>query len=287
MLKDVEPELKKHVESLLGFNLTDSNESYRDSVQLQVGIELLQVDQINKMFAAGLQPDLVAGHSLGVFAAAYAVKSVSQDDLFRIVADRAHLMQTAYPQDYGMGVVVGLTKKQLTEVVSKVYTDENPVYVSNQNSADQICLSGKLSAIDKANEIAKSRGAIIAKRLQVPVPSHSPLMNKVAKQLKKELQNVNIARPQGIYLTNYSGRAVRTAEPIRNDLTNNLIYPVYFEEMMNVAHDYQPNVIVNFSPGEPFRKILKQKFGDLRQANLNQMNVSDVVYLLHKWERGN
>lgn len=285
MLQNVDKALRSHVEDLLGLKLLDTDAAYQDSVQLQVGIELLQVAQVNAMHAAGLKPHLVAGHSLGVFAAAYAIGSLAQDDLFRVVKRRAELMQGAYPQGYGMGVVVGLSRPEVEALVAQVNSSEHPVYASNQNAEDQTALSGELAAIDQVVKLAKASGAVLARRLKVPVPSHSPLMAKVGTQLAAAMADVTLQKPAGIYLTNYSGRAVRQVVPVREDLSNNLAHPVYFEAMMGVAHDYEPDSIVNFSPGRPFRKVLGQKFGDLHQVNLDQMSVSDAAFLLTKWER--
>lgn len=286
MLADVDPALREHVEEMLGLKLLDTDAGYLDSVQLQVGIELLQVSQINALLAAGLKPKLVAGHSLGVFAAAYAIGSLQQDDLFPLVKRRAELMQGAYPEGYGMGVVVGMSRRQVEALVAQVHSDDHPVYASNQNAEDQTALSGELAAIDQVVKLAKAHGATIAMRLKVPVPSHSPLMASVATQLAALLESVPLTKPNGIYLANNTGHAVRQVPQVAADLSGNLAHPVYFEAMMAVAHDYQPDNIVNFSPGRPFRKVLGQKFGDLHQVNLDQMSVSDVVFLLNKWERG-
>ncbi len=286
MLQGVDADLRTHVEDLLGLKLQDTDEAYQDSVQLQVGIELLQVAQIDAMFKAGLRPHLVAGHSLGVFAAAYALGSLQKDDLFRTVKRRAELMQGAYPSGYGMGVIVGLSRSEVEKLVARVHSTAHPVYASNQNAEDQTALSGELDAIAQVVALAKQNGAARALRLKVPVPSHSPLMTEVSTQLAAAMSAVELTKPNGIYLANYSGRAVRQVAPILEDLTANLKYPVYFEAMMGVARDYQPDSIVNFAPGQPFRKVLAQKFGDLHQINLNQMSVSDAAFLLNKWERG-
>ncbi|GAN37295.1 hypothetical protein LC0644_1884 [Lacticaseibacillus paracasei NRIC 0644] len=286
MLDGVDVQLRGHVEALLGLRLADTDAAYEDSVQLQVGIELLQVAQVDAMKKAGLTPHLVAGHSLGVFAAAYAIGSLQRDDLFKVVKRRAELMQGAYPSGYGMGVVVGLSRADIEALVAKVHTPKHPVYASNQNAEDQTALSGELTSIDAVVKLAKQSGATLAMRLKVPVPSHSPLMAEVATQLAATMADVPLTKPVGIYLANYSGHAVRQVAPVRTDLTSNLAHPVYFEAMMSVAADYQPDSIVNFSPGRPFRKVLGQKFEDLHQVDLDRMSVSDAAFLLNKWERG-
>ncbi|WP_225366794.1 ACP S-malonyltransferase [Lactiplantibacillus pentosus] len=286
MLTHVPGPLRQHVEQLLGLKLLDTAQGYQDSVQLQVSITLLQVNQVDQLIAAGERPSLVAGHSLGVFTAAYAVGSLTRDDCFRLVKRRAELMQTAYPHGYGMGVIVGLTRTAVTTLVEQVHTATHPVYVSNQNASDQTAIAGELIAIDQVLTLAKQAGAAKALRLKVPVPSHSPLMAAVAEQLASAAQATPIQRPTGVYLANYSGHAARQAAKVRQDLVSNLVHPVYFEAMCQVALNYQPDAILNFAPGSPFRHVLQQDFGDLRQIDLNQTSLDDAQYLLNKWKRG-
>jgi malonate decarboxylase epsilon subunit len=68
---------------------------------------LLQIDQVDQLKKLGWQPTLVAGHSLGIFAAAYAAGVINEEDV------RAKQMQECYPEDYGMGVVVGLSRPEV------------------------------------------------------------------------------------------------------------------------------------------------------------------------------
>lgn len=286
MLSQVDKQLRQEVEDELGLSLLDTDESYQDSVQLQLGIELLQVAQVDALKKAGFKPTLAAGHSLGVFAAAYALDSITRLDLFKTVKLRAELMQGSYPHGYGMGVVVGLSRVEVAELVHEVTTVQSPVYTSNQNAVDQVALSGQLEAIDRVIVKAKQVGATKAMRLRVPVPSHSPLMTDVATKLASYLNQVEISKPQGIYLANDSGHAVRQAQFVKRDLSDNLAHPVFFESMMAVATNYQPQIIVNFSPGRPFCSIIAQEFAEVHQIYLDQMSISDAVYLLKKWERG-
>ncbi|QEA52265.1 ACP S-malonyltransferase [Loigolactobacillus coryniformis] len=286
MLKQVPAALRQHVETLLDLPLLDTTAGYADSVQLQVSITLLQVAQVQMIQKMGFRPRLAAGHSLGVFAAAYALDCLALDDLFKIVKQRAELMQQAYPVGYGMGVIVGLTRAEVTQLVAQVTTTAKPVFVSNQNAEDQVALSGHLVAIDQVLELAKAQGAAKALRLNVPVPSHSPLMHDVAEKLQQSLAEVTFNRPHGIYLANDNGHAARQIIPVRRDLGDNLVHPVYFESMMAVATNYAPDVIINFAPGHPFKQVLAQKFDEQHQLYLAQFSKADIHYLLEKWERG-
>ena len=286
MLATVPVTLRQHVEQLLGIQLVDTQTGYQDAVQLQVSTALLQVSRVQRLRTAGILPRLVAGHSLGVFAAAYAVGSLAQDDLFQLVKIRASLMQQAYPKGYGMGVIVGLTRAKVAALVQQSYIEQQPVFVSNQNAIDQTAIAGKLEGIDRVLRLAKQVGATKTLHLQVPVPSHSPLMTGVARQLVVAASAYPVNRPSGIYLANYSGHAVRQASKVAADLVSNLVYPVYFEAMMNVAQNYQPELVVSFGPGHPFRQVLRQNFPTIRQIDLNQVPTDDAIYLIDKWKRG-
>lgn len=286
MLQQVDPELKSHVENLLDLKLIDTDDAYRDSVQLQVGISLLQVDQVNQFLRENIKPKLVAGHSLGVFAAAYAAGIIGLDDLFKVVKNRAQLMQETYPQGYGMGVIVGLDRSQVEELVNQVNTSSDPVFVSNQNAEQQTAVSGKLTAIEKVLQLARDNGAAKALVLKVPVPSHSPLMKDVTVKLNNQLDQIKLNPTyQTIYLANSTGRPLRQVRKIKEDLAENVSNPVFFESMMSVATNYQPQVIVNFSPGKPFKKVIGEKFNQVSQIYLDQMSIEDAIYLLKKWER--
>ncbi|MGO5502985.1 acyltransferase domain-containing protein [Lactobacillus amylovorus] len=84
------------------------------------------MDQLKKL---GWQPTLVAGHSLGIFAAAYAAGVINKEDVFKLVALRTKQMQECYPEDYGMGVVVGLSRPEVKKLVAQVHSENDSVFI--------------------------------------------------------------------------------------------------------------------------------------------------------------
>lgn len=285
MLANVTPTLKKKVEELLKIKFEDSDAGYQDSLQIQLSILLLQIDQVDQLKKLGWQPDIVAGHSLGVFAAAYAANVIKQDDVFKLVALRAKLMKAAYPQGYGMGVIVGIARSEIQKIVDQLSTPKAPVYLSNQNSELQNTVSGQLEAVKKVLEMARKQGATKVKVLKVPNPSHSPLMKKVAYELNQFLGQLDLEQPSCIYLANYNGHATRDLKSVMYDLANNLAYPVYWETMMQIALEYQPDVSCEFSPNTTFTKLLKAKTNQLHNVTLATMSVDDADYLFNKWRK--
>ncbi|MQS97977.1 ACP S-malonyltransferase [Companilactobacillus halodurans] len=286
MLKDVPQEMIERVKTLTGVELTDDDKAYQNSIQIQLGILLLQLFNIRQLKKIHQQPDAVAGHSLGIFAAGVAADVISEDDAIKIVYVRSTKMQESYPTGYGMGAIVGLTRKEVSALVDQINTEDEPVFTSNQNSELQTVISGSIAGIKKVLDLAKDHSAQKTVLLKVPVPSHSPLMQSVADVLEKELAKVTLHDPNCTYLANYNGHAVRKVDGIKYDMINNLVHPVYWDTMMDVAKEIGIDTSLELQPGHTFTKLVKSKFSDFRTITMDSMNIDDIEFLLEKWKRG-
>ncbi len=286
MLRDVSPKLIAKVKDLTGFDLPDDEEAYQDPVQIQLALLVLQLNDVSLLKEAGETPDIVGGHSLGIFAAAVCSGVLSEDDAIKLVLKRATLMKNAYPEGYGMGVIVGLTRIEVENLTEKVNSKQTPVFTSNQNAELQVSLSGSYEGIDQVLELAKKQSARTAKRLAVPSPSHSPLMKAAAQELERYVEGLNLQDANCVYLTNFNGHAVTKAEEIAYDLSHNLMYPVYWDTMAEVALELGTEVSVELEPGQTFTKLMKQKTSDIQNISLATMSIDDVSFLLNKWKRG-
>ncbi|WP_334352227.1 ACP S-malonyltransferase [Companilactobacillus sp. HBUAS56257] len=285
MLKNVPPEMIQRVKDLTGIELRDRDVDYRDSIQIQLAILILQLYNVRQLKKIQV-PDVVAGHSLGIFAAAVASDVISEDDAIKIVYLRSQKMQESYPVGYGMGAIVGLTRKEVTALVDQVNTETEPVFTSNQNSELQTVVSGSIAGIKKVLDLAKENSAQKTVLLKVPVPSHSPLMQSVADVLEKALSEVELKNPQCTYLANFNGHAVRKVDGVKYDMINNLTHPVYWDTMMDVASELGVDTTIELMPGSTFTKLVKSKFPDFRTITMNSMNLDDIEFLLEKWKRG-
>lgn len=272
------------VTQVTGVELDDRD--YRDSVKTQLAITILQMAQVDQLKKAGWMPTVVAGHSLGVFAAAYAANVISKADVLAVVKRRAQLMQAAYdPVEYGMGVILGLTRREVEDLVAQVDGPTTPVCASNQNAPTQVTVSGKKTAIKLVLELAQQQGATKAKLLNVPVLSHTPLLAGVAEQLATTLHKYELHSPQALYLANYNGHLVHELDPLAYDLSHNLAYPVYWDTMMDVATELDLQVAVELCPGTVLSKLLSSKCHKIKRIPLAQYGIDDGLYLLDKWQK--
>src|SRR5258705_2310001 len=135
-------------------------------------------------------------------------------------------MVKLYPKGDGLGAIVGLTEKQVSELVEEAYTAQNPVYVGNINAPRQIVIAGSNEGMNKVLEAARKSGARKAVRLEVSEPSHCPLLQPVADTLTKSLHALHLHDPKLIYVGNVTGRALRTEEAISEDLATNIAHGV-------------------------------------------------------------
>jgi len=125
-----------------------------------------------------LKPFVLAGHSLGEYAALVAAGSIEFTDAIKLVAERGRLMQNAVPEGEGaMAAILNLTDDQVIEICQKASSETSLVVEAvNFNSPGQVVIAGNTAAVDKAIEMAKEEGAKRALKLPVSVPSHSSSM---------------------------------------------------------------------------------------------------------------
>src|SRR5690606_27845216 len=145
--------------------------------------------------AGGLEPALVAGHSLGEYSALAAAGALGLEDAVRTVRARADAMQAAVPVGTGaMAAVLGLSDDDVRAVCSEAAQGE-VVEAVNFNAPAQVVIAGHKAAVERACELAKGRGAKRALVLPVSAPFHSSLLKPAADVLHAALAKVQVSSP--------------------------------------------------------------------------------------------
>ena len=162
---------------------------------------------------AGLKPadyaHYFAGHSLGEYTALCAAGSLNLSDTARLLRLRGEAMQRAVPE--GEGAMAALLGFGLDKAL-KVLEEAAPFGVSsvaNDNSGEQVVVSGEKAAIEKVTELALKAGAKKAVMLQVSAPFHSPLMQPAAEAMRTALEKTHIRVPTLPIIANITTRARR------------------------------------------------------------------------------
>ena len=200
--------------------------------------------------AGGAMPALLAGHSLGEYAALVAAGSLAFADAIRLVRFRAEAMQAAVPEGVGaMAAILGLDDDAVRAVCADAAAGE-VVEAVNLNSPGQVVIAGNRAAVERAMVLAKEKGAKRALPLPVSVPSHSSLMLPAAEKLLAHLQTVAIAAPSIPVLHNTDVQSHAEPEAIRVALAKQLHTAVRWVETVQALKAAGIERVVECGPGK-------------------------------------
>jgi [acyl-carrier-protein] S-malonyltransferase len=199
---------------------------------------------------AGPLPVAMAGHSLGEYTALVCSGALEFPTAVALVQERGRLMQAAVPEGSGaMAAILGLDDDAAIAACAEAAQGE-VVEAVNFNSPGQVVIAGQASAVARAIEAAKARGAKRAVTLPVSVPSHSALMRGAARQLGERLASTPLRLPQvpDVYTVDLARHA--SVEGIRGALEAQLYRPVRWTETIRAMLDRGITTIVECGPGK-------------------------------------
>lgn len=224
---------------------------------------------------AQIEPQSVAGHSLGEYTALVAVGSLSFADALRLVWERGRLMkEEGERRPGGMAAVIGLNDQQLKEVVAEA-SSEGVVVIANSNSPVQTVISGEIQALLKAMELAKNEGAARVARLAVSIASHSPLMQQAGMQLSQLINNIKLNDPLVPLVANITGQALTTAEDIKRELNDQLCKPVAWVASVRQMVEGGVNTFVEIGPGQVLSGLIRRISEDVQVLKLEDLMRGD------------
>jgi [acyl-carrier-protein] S-malonyltransferase len=197
----------------------------------------------------GVQPQFVAGHSLGEFTALVCAEAIGFDDAVRLVQLRGQLMQRAVPEGTGaMAAVLGLSDDEVAAACVEAAQGEvvEPV---NYNSPAQVVIAGHAQAVDRAIDLARRRGAKRALRLPVSVPAHSALLKSAEAQFAQHLQTLDLHAPRYRFFSGVDAAEHATPDDIRAVLSRQLASPVRWTDLVRSLLPHNP-ALVECGPGK-------------------------------------
>jgi [acyl-carrier-protein] S-malonyltransferase len=172
----------------------------------------------------------VAGHSLGEYSALAAAGSLSITDTARLLRTRGLAMQKAVPVGAGaMAALLGLDYDTAVAVAEEAAQGE-VCQAANDNGGGQVVVSGDKAAVDRAVEIAKTKGAKRAMLLPVSAPFHCRLMQPAADAMAQALAGVTINKPAVPLVSNVLASAITDPDEIRKRLVEQVTGTVRWRE---------------------------------------------------------
>jgi malonate decarboxylase epsilon subunit len=250
------------------------------AVQLSLLISGVAIARALK--SEGAIPDIVAGHSVGSFAAAVVAGTLNFSDALSVVELRGRLMENSYPSGYGMGVIIGLDERRIISLTDKINTADSPVFIANLNAHDQITIAGSILGIEAVFTLARSRGAHNTKLLKVNVPSHCELLKSVSNEIANKMSSIILKFPTIPYVGNCKARAFRKAEEIRDDLSKGVANPVRWHEATILMFELGTRLFVEIGPGQTLTNMAKKVFPDARCISALDSGVESTIILTNR-----
>ena len=213
-------------------------------------VEWLACEALSRM---GKEPDCVAGHSLGEFAALAAAEVIPWPVAFRLVALRGRLMERAAETiPGGMLALLGISEPEAQELASQA-----GCYVANLNAPGQVVISGEGHALRKAAELAKRLGGK-AVPLKVAGPFHSPYMAEAEEELAKAIEEVEFSRPRLTFVSSVSGEREADPEEIKALLARQMTSPVLWTKALNTLEGLGVKEAWEVGPGQVLARLGKR-----------------------------
>ena len=199
--------------------------------------------------AGGADASLMAGHSLGEYAALVAAGAIAFADALPLVRFRAQAMQDAVPQGVGaMAAIMGLDDEGVVAACAEAAQMQS-VEAVNFNAPGQVVIAGHKEAVERAIVAAKARGAKRGLLLPVSAPFHSKLLQPAAEKLAAYLAEVPVRVANVAVLHNVDVARAATPEAIRVALARQAASPVRWVETIQAFVAQGVTHIIESGPG--------------------------------------
>ena len=227
----------------------------------------------------GIEPDMVAGLSLGEYSALVAAGALDFKTAVGLVAKRGSFREEAAPAGSGKMVAVLNAEVSLIEEVCQEASAIGVVSPANYNTPSQIVIGGEVAAVDKAVELLKDAGVKRLIPLNVSGPFHTALLKPASERLAEVLETVKFSgfvRP----LVGNTEATVMEKERVKELLTRQVMEPVRFYDSIAKMQEAGVTEFIEIGPGKVLSGVIKKidKSADVRQVE----DVESLNALLEK-----
>ncbi|GAA3406741.1 ACP S-malonyltransferase [Paenibacillus hodogayensis] len=265
----------------LGFKLSDlifhgPEQDLKKTANTQPALLATSIAILEAVKELGVEPDFVAGHSLGEYCALVAADVMSFEDAVRTVRSRGEFMEQAVPNgEGGMAAVLGADREQLAGLCRSVTEEAGVVEMANINCPGQIVVSGSAEGVQKLAERGKEAGAKRVIPLEVSGPFHSSLMQPAADRLAGVLADVPMRDASIPVVANVTADSVLQAEQIRRLLVDQVVSPVLWEDSVAWMIAQGVETFVEIGSGTVLAGLIKKIDKQVQVVSINSREALD------------
>ena len=216
-----------------------------------------------------MNPAAVAGHSLGEYTALVAAGGLTFRDAVNIVQKRGRYMAESVPAGTGsVAALLGLDAETV-KLACREAASSGVVQAANFNSPGQVVIAGEKAAVERAIEIAKTKGCKKAVSLPVSVPVHTPLMQRAADRLARDLAAISWSDLRMPLINNAEARPIVKAGEIQASLVRQLPSSVLWEDSVLAMAAMGVKTFVEIGPGTVLSGLIRRIVPEAVTMNVN------------------
>ena len=214
----------------------------------------------------GIEPDYVAGHSVGEFAAFGGANYLSIEDAVKLVAARGRIMREVAEKVNGsMAAVLGMDAEKIKEVLKSV---DGVVEAVNFNEPNQTVIAGSKEAVEKACVVLKEAGAKRAIPLAVSGPFHSSLMKEAGEQLKEETKKYTFNIGKVKIVANTTAELLESNSEVKDEIYRQSFGPVKWVDTINKLKSLGVIKIYEIGAGKVLSGLIKKIDKEIEVENI-------------------
>jgi len=218
-------------------------------------------------------PAVLAGHSLGEYAALYAAGALRMADLLPLVHARAQYHQKAVLLGAGaMAAIIGLSSEAVDDLCRTVQSETQTVGLAIRNAPNQVVVSGHAAAVEKVMAAAEKTGAAKAMKLPISVPCHSCLLEPAAQWLRADMEKVAFDDFQTPVIPNCDPDIFYTKETARELLARQITSPVRWQETIERMGCLGVDTIVEIGPKRTLSGLIKRIDRKMQLLNVEDLS---------------
>lgn len=254
-------------EQILGWSILEKSQT--DAAELsktqftQPSLYVISAILADVLKAKGAKPDAVTGHSLGEYSALYAAGVVDFATGLELVKQRSLLMSEA--SGGAMTALIGFDRTQLETAIAQT---EN-VILANDNSADQVVISGTEAAVKSIVAQVKTKRAI---PLAVSGAFHSPLMAEASAKFATILERTIFNDAEIPVISNVEPNGATTSgQSLRDLLTQQMTSPVRWREICLYLAEQGYEQVIEVGAGKVLTGLVKRTAPSLALVNISTL----------------
>lgn len=252
-------------EKILGWsvlNICQNEDKLTSTIYTQPSLYVIECALADLLIAAGQQPAVVAGHSLGEYSALYAASVFDFASGLRLVKCRAELMSQA-----SAGMMAALMGFKRDELDAKIAETEG-VVLANDNNPSQVVISGTPAAVEAVMEGVKSKRAV---KLNVSGAFHSPLMADAAEAFESVLAGVSFKNANVPVMSNVDPTPETDAAALKERLRQQITGAVRWREISLSLPEQSIETVVEVGPGKVLVGLIKRTCKGLTLKNVDSL----------------